>query len=57
MSEIKQKISQAIEGTQFRALIDMLTFIFNGTDDNRIRRTSKSLSILLTKERGDKMDR
>lgn len=56
MEKIRNRITKLLEPTKLCALIQTLSFIFNRSDNQDIRRTSKSLYNLLSKEGDDSID-
>ena len=56
IKQFKQKITDLIDRTELRRFMLTLRFIFQRSEDDRIKRTSKSLHDLLYRETYDKID-
>ena len=57
IKEIKQRITDLIDRTELGRFMLMLRFIFQRSEDDRIKRTSKSLHDLLYWEAYDSIDK
>jgi sugar diacid utilization regulator len=55
IEKVRQKITELLKIDELRQLMRTLRFIFNNSDNETIRRTSKSLHDLLFRERYDKI--
>lgn len=56
IEKIKQKVTELLDKAELHRFMTILHFIFNRSDDQRIRRTSKSLITLLNSETCDSIE-